>query len=87
MGVSDWCRKAVGKILKSPFWRKKKDITFKWGLNPLQEEIACIQQSFLGDRIMVDAFDCFEKLARKRKVQDAAVQKKKGCMGTGFILE
>lgn len=48
MGVSDWCRKAVGKILKSPFWRKKKDITFKWGLKPLQEELACIQQSFLG---------------------------------------
>lgn len=35
---------------------------------------------------MEDAFDCFEKLARKRKVQDAAVQKKKWCMGTGFIL-
>lgn len=35
---------------------------------------------------MEDAFDCFEKLARKRKVQDAAVQKK-WCMGTGFILE
>lgn len=46
-----------------------------------------MQQSFLGDRIMEDAFDCFEKLARKRKVEDAAVQKKKRCMGTGFILE
>lgn len=67
MGVSDWCRKAVGKILKSPFWRKKKDITFKWGLNPLQEELACIQQSFLVDRIMEDAFDCFESwLGRER---------------------
>lgn len=25
VGVNDWCRKTVGKILKSPFWRKKGD--------------------------------------------------------------